>query len=176
MMLDGHAGVGSTIAMGGYDYHMGRRSDGEIRELHARRCMGASLQYAAANKTLLMMYVFSDGSLASNGMIDNSTDGRGKGVWTGDNSSTAGSMMLFFDPNATARPGVLRDQIGWYRSDGSVDTSSGAAANNVNLLAETAVLNYLALQGREGEYASLFGGLGSSVASLSPYIAFPQIV
>ena len=174
MVLDGHAGVG-TIAMGGYDYHTGRRSDGEVRDLRAGRCMGACLQYAVANNTPLMMYVFSDGSLASNGMVDNSTDGRGKGVWTGDNSSTAASMMLFFDPNATARPTVLRDQIGWYRSDGSVDTSSSAAANNVNLLVETAILNYLALQGREGEYASLFGGLGSSAASLNPYIAFPQI-
>ena len=84
-------------------------------------------------------------------------------------------IALFFDPNATTRPAVLRDQIGWYRSDASVDTSSSAAANNVNLLVETAILNYLALQGREGEYASLFGGLGSSAASLSPYIAFPQI-
>lgn len=175
MVLDGHAGVG-TIAMGGYDYHTGRRSDGEVRDLRAGRCMGACLQYAAANNTPLLLYVFSDGSLASNGMIDNSTDGRGKGVWTGDNSSTAGSMMLFFDPNATSRPTIIKDQIGWYRKDGSVDTASSAAANNVNLLAETVVLNYLALQGREGEYAGLFGGLGNSVSSLAPYIALPQIV
>jgi len=174
MVLDGHAGVG-TIAMGGYDYHTGNRSTGEVRDLRAGRCMGACLQYAAANNTPLMMYVFSDGSVASNGTIDNSTDGRGKGVWTGDNSSTATSMMLYFDPNASARPAVLRDQIGWFRSDASVDTSSSAAANNVNLLVETAVLNYLALQGREGEYGALFGGLGNSSAALSPYIAFPQI-
>lgn len=32
-----------------------------------------------------MMYVMSDGSLSSNGVIDNSTDGRGKGEWTSDN-------------------------------------------------------------------------------------------
>jgi len=175
MVLDGHAGVG-TIAMGGYDYHTGNRSSGEVRDLRAGRCMGACLQYAAANGTPLMMYVFSDGSLASNGMIDNSTNGRGKGVWTGDNSSTAASFMLFFDPGATSRPAVLRDQIGWFRPDASVDTSSSAAANNVNLLAETVVLNYLALQGREGEYGGLFGGLGNTTAALNPYLAFPKIV
>ena len=32
-----------------------------------------------------MIYVFSDGSLASNGRIDDSVGGRGKGEWTGDN-------------------------------------------------------------------------------------------
>jgi len=171
MVIDGHAGVG-TIAMGGFDYHTGNRSTGEVRDLRAGRCMGACLQYAAASGTPLLMYVFSDGSLSSNGTIDNSANGRGKGVWTGDNSSTAASMMLFYDPNATARPVVLRDQIGWFRSDASVDTSSSAVANNVNLLTEAVVLNYLALQGREGEYPGLFGSLGSSVGALSPYLAF----
>ena len=174
MVLDGHAGVG-TISMGGYDYHTGNRSNGEVRDLRAGRCMGACLQYAAANGTPLLMYVFSDGSLASNGMIDNSTDGRGKGVWTGDNSSTAASMMIYYDPNASARPIVLRDQIGWFRSDASVDTSSSAVANNVNLLTEAVILNYLALQNRVGDYGTLFGGLGSTTTALNPYTAFAPL-
>jgi len=166
MVIEGHAGAG-TIAMGGYDYHTGDRVAGERRDLRAGRCMGACLEYAARNNTPLMMYIFSDGSLASNGTIDNTPEGgpddpggRGKGVWTGDNSSTAASFMLFYDPNAGGRPAVIRDQIGFFRADGSVETASSAAANNVNLLAETVILNYLALQGREGEYPSLFSGLG----------------
>jgi len=180
MVIEGHAGAG-TIAMGGYDYHTGDRVAGERRDLRAGRCMGACLEYAARNNTPLMMYVFSDGSVASNGTIDNTPEGgpddpggRGKGVWTGDNSSTAASFMLFFDPNAGGRPAVIRDQIGYFRADGSVETASSAAANNVNLLAETVILNYLALQGREGEYSSLFSGLGASPPS--NLIAFSNII
>ena len=45
-----------------------------------------------------MIYVFSDGSLASNGMIDNSVGGRGKGVWTADNQSVAATYFLVFNP------------------------------------------------------------------------------
>ena len=180
MVIEGHAGAG-TIAMGGYDYHTGDRVAGERRDLRAGRCMGACLEYAARNNTPLMMYVFSDGSVASNGTIDNTPEGgaddpggRGKGVWTGDNSSTAASFMLFYDPNAGGRPAVIRDQIGFFRADGSVETASSAAANNVNLLAETVILNYLALQGREGEYSALFSGLGANPSN--NLIAFRNIL
>jgi hypothetical protein len=145
MVIDGHAGCG-TIAMGGYDYHTGDRSTGEIRDLRVGRCIGACLEYAARMVTPVMIYVFSDGSVASNGTIDNSLDGRGKGVWTGDNSSTAASFILVYSPNG--RTPILRDQIGYFRADGSVETASSPAANNVNLLADTVVLNYKLLTGQ----------------------------
>ncbi|HFD80685.1 MAG TPA: general secretion pathway protein GspF [Gammaproteobacteria bacterium] len=167
MVIDGHAGVG-TIAMGGYDYHTGDRATGEIRDLRAGRCIGACLEYAARSATPVMIYVFSDGSLTSNGTVDNSPEGRGKGVWTGDNSSTAASFLLVYNPRGPVPS--LRNQIGFFRADGSVETSSSPAANNVNLLAETVVLNYLALQGREGEYS---GPLGSNFANL---LAFGDII
>jgi hypothetical protein len=40
MVVDGRAGAG-TISMGGFDYHTGDRSTGEIRDLRAGRCIGA---------------------------------------------------------------------------------------------------------------------------------------
>ena len=53
-----------------------------------------------------MIYVFSDGSLSSNGNPDDTAStgagenlvlgGGGKGEWTGDNSSTAASFFLLF--------------------------------------------------------------------------------
>jgi hypothetical protein len=97
-----------------------------------------------------MIYVFSDGSLSSNGRLDNSTGGRGKGEWTGDNESTACSFFLVFNPagTITVSPTTLltdHHQIGWFSGDGSVTPSSSPAANNVNLLVNTVVANYLAL-------------------------------
>lgn len=166
MVIEGYAGAG-TISMGGFDYHTGERATGELRDLRAGRCIGACLEYAARKGVPLMIYVFSDGSLSSNGMIDDSENGRGKLVWTGDNQGTAASFFLVYNPNG--RPALLRPgqrQIGHFRPNGDVETASSPAANNVNQLVETVLLNYLALHGREGEFANkeLFPnhGLGSA--------------
>jgi len=163
LVANGYAGAG-TITMGGYDYHTGNRSTGEVRDLRAGRCIGACLEYAKAMGTSIMIYVCSDGSVASNGMIDESVDGRGKGVWTGDNSSTAASFYLVYNP--TGRPTVrTNNQIGYMRSDASVETASSPAANNVNLLVQTVILNYMALNGDQAEFATKFPshGLGNSI-------------
>jgi hypothetical protein len=168
MVVNGYAGAG-TIEMGGFDYHTGDRSTGEGRDFRAGECMGACLEYAARVGVPLMVYVFSDGSLASNGAIDNSTGGRGKGQWTADNQNTAASFFLVYNP--AGRPTAISNQIGSYTSDGNVNTSSSPAANQVNLLAETVVLNYLALHNRAGEFATLkwASGLGTSLGSAAAY-------
>ena len=174
MVINGFAGAG-TITMGGYDYHTGDRSTGELRDLRAGRCMGACLEYAARVGVPLMLYVFSDGSVASNGMVDNSEAGRGKGVWTGDNSSTAAAFFMVYNPGG--RPQALRQQIGYFRADGSVETASSPAANNVNLLVETVILNYLALHGEQNKFAGLFPGHGLGNAGLMDSVtAFAPIV
>ena len=104
LVLNGFAGAG-FITMGRFDYHTGERGAGEARDLRAGRCMGACLEYAARLGVPLMMYVFSDGSVASNGRIDDSAQGRGKGERTGDNQSTAASFFLVY--NQAGRPQLL---------------------------------------------------------------------
>jgi hypothetical protein len=155
LVINGFAGAG-TITMGGFDYHTGDRSTGEIRDLRAGKCMGACLEYAKKVGVPLMMYVFSDGSVASNGNIDDSVNGRGKGVWTGDNSSTASSFFMVYNPDGraeliggTPEEKAMHQQIGYMRSDASVETASSPAANNPNLLVETVLLNYMALHGEQ---------------------------
>ena len=183
LVMNGYAGAG-TVTMGGFDYHTGNRATGEVRDLRAGRCMGACLEYAARLGVPLMLYVYSDGSVFSNGMIDDSEFGRGKGVWTGDNSSTSASFFLVYNPNGT--PQLLgstpeqqarHQQIGYMRRDASVETASGPAANNVNLLVETVILNYMALHGEQANFASLFpnhglgnGQLMDSLTAFEPII------
>ncbi len=169
MVVNGFAGAG-TVAMGGYDYHGGARREGEVKDFRAGRCMGACLEYAARRGLPLMLYVFSDGSLSSNGVIDDSLEGRGKGEWTSDNQSTAASFFLVYNP--AGRPQLLdtnggperHQQIGWFTADGSVMNASTPAANNVNLLVETVILNYMALHGEQGLFPTLFpsNGLGNN--------------
>jgi len=178
--VEGYAGAG-TVEQGGYDYHDGTRATGEDRDFQAGQMMGAMLEFAARKNAPLMLYVISDGALSSNGMIDNSAGGRGKGQWTGDNSDTAATFALVFDPNATAaRPALTRanaNQIGYFRPNGSVETASSPVANNVGLLVQAIVLNYLALHGRQGEFGTVLpmNGLGSG-AALDALTAFQPIV
>lgn len=159
-----YAGAG-TITMGGFDYHTGDRSTGEARDLRAGRCIGAVLEYAARKNKPVMIYVFSDGSVFSNGMTDDSEGGRGKGVWTGDNQQTASAFFLVFNP--TGKPVLNPDldperarQIGFMRGSGDVETSSSPAANNVNLLVETVVMNYMALNGEHNLFKDTFPNQG----------------
>jgi hypothetical protein len=183
MVMNGFAGAG-TIEMGGYDYHGGRRAEGEVKDFRAGRCMGACLEYAARVGVPLMMYVFSDGSLSSNGAIDDTVDGRGKGEWTSDNSSTAAPFFLVYNPTGraqlmggTAAEQAVHQQIGYMRPDGSVETAATPAANQVNLLVETVILNYMALHGEQGNFGTLFPnhGLGNSTLQDS-LTAFEPIV
>ncbi|MDZ7925575.1 MAG: hypothetical protein U5M23_16340 [Marinagarivorans sp.] len=178
-----YAGAG-TITLGGYDYHTGDRSTGEQRDLRAGRCMGAVLEYAARKGKPVMMYVFSDGSVFSNGMTDDSVNGRGKGVWTGDNQQTASAFFLVYNP--TTKPVLLdtagktqaqHQQIGFMRASGDVETTSSPAANNVNLLVETVVLNYLALHGEQNLFTERFPkqGLGGAT-ELDRLTAFQSIL
>jgi hypothetical protein len=183
MVINGFGGAG-TIEMGGYDYHGGRRAEGEVKDFRAGQCMGACLEYAAQRQVPLMLYVTSDGSLSSNGVIDDTADGRGKGEWTSDNSSTSAPFFLVYNPNGrpqllggTAAEQARHQQIGWMRPDGSVDTGGSPAAGNVNLLVETIVLNYLALHGEQGAFGSLFTGQGlGGAAVLDALTAFEPIV
>ena len=183
MVISGYAGAG-TITMGGYDYHGQGRATGELRDLRAGRCMGACLEYAARRGMPLMLYVFSDGSLSADGQVDDTVDGRGKFMWTSDNQATAASFFLVYNPQGRAQlvttgaAGAARhQQIGYFRPDASVETASSPAANNVNLLVETVVLNYMALHGEQGQFGQKFptNGLGSAALQDS-LIAFEPIV
>jgi hypothetical protein len=186
LVIDGNAAAG-TIEMSGFDYHSGNRMDGEARDLNLGNCIGACLEYAARVGKPVMIYVFSDGSLASNGMIDSSVGGRGKGVWTADNQSVAATYFLVYSPNGRPVPAQtnpeLSLQIGNFNPDGSINTTSSPAGNNVPNLAQMVVLNYMALHGPNAiaQWPSLYGppnlvnSLGSGTA-LEPLIAFNPIV
>jgi hypothetical protein len=183
MVIEGYAGAG-CITMGGYDYHGGARAVGEVRDYRAGRCMGACLEYAARHNVPLMLYVFTDGSLSSNGVIDDSVQGRGKGEWTSDNQDTAASFILVYNPAGRPQlftgddiPALRHQQIGYFTANGDVQRSSTPGANNVNLLVQMVLLNYMALHGEQSLFDQRFPGhgLGNST-NLDRLTAFNPIV
>jgi hypothetical protein len=190
LVIDGNAAAG-TIEMDGFDYHTGDRATGEARDFNLGNCIGACLEYAARVGKPVMIYVFSDGSLASNGMIDDTAGGRGKGVWTGDNQNVAATYFLVYNPAGKPVPAQknpeLSLQLGWFNSDGSQNTTSSPAGNNVPNLVQMVVLNYMALHSDAAAAAwptlwpgpgntgpNLNNGLGSGTA-LEPLIAFQPL-
>ena len=178
LVIDGYAGAG-TIAMGGFDYHDGTRATGETRNFKAGQMIGAVLEYAQRKGKPVMIYVISDGSLSSNMMPDNSTAGRGKLGWQGDNSAVASTFFLVYSPSG--RPQLLNgaagQQIGYFSAAGNVVTSSSPAANSVPQLAELAILNYMGLLGTVGQFTTLFPwqslGAGSQLESLTAFAPIP---
>ena len=137
MVINGYAGAG-TVTMGGYDYHGQGRNTGETRNFRAGRCIGACLEYAARMNKPLMIYVFSDGSLSANGMVEQHRR-RPRQTRLGQRQPVDRRVV-----RAGPRPGGrvafrndARMQIGSMSAGGDVVTTSSPAANAVNLLVET---------------------------------------
>ena len=159
MVVNGFAG-GGCCEFNGYDYHNGTRATGEQKDLVVGECIGAAFEYARLQNKELVIYVFSDGSVFSDGELEGG-GGRGKGVWRGDRSTTAAVFMLAYTPElggASVRTG--QQQIGYFRSSGDIETGATRVANNVNLLVESVVLNYLALHDDLGRFDAVLPGHG----------------
>jgi len=186
LVIDGDAAAG-TIQLDGFDYHTGDRATGETRDFAAGQCIGACLEYAARVGKPVMIYVFSDGSLASNGMIDTSVAGRDKCVWTADNQNVAASYFLVYDPKAKPLPAQSNPemslQLGYCNPDGSQNTTSSPAGNNVPNLVQIVILNYMALHGTSAvaNWPTLWPApnvnntLGSGAQTLDPLISFQPL-
>ena len=180
LVVNGFAGAG-TITLGGYDYHDGTRATGESRNFRAGQMIGAVLEYAARVGKPVMIYVISDGSLNSNGMVDTSAAGRDKLGWQGDNSSVASTFFLVYSPKG--RPALLNgaagQQIGYFSASGNVVTSSSVVGNAVTTLVQVVILNYMGLLGTVNQYSSIFSqpsmGLGTA-AQMDALTAFAPIV
>ncbi len=178
LVLGGYAAAG-TITLGGYDYHDGTRASGEGRNFKAGQMIGAVLEYAHRVGAPVMIYVFSDGSLSATSSIDSSTGGRGKLGWQGDNQATASTFFLVYNPTGrpTLRNGAASQQIGFFSADGSVVSTSSPAANSVNQLVQTVILNYMGLLGTDAQFSTTFPmqGLGSATAQAN-LVSFAPIV
>ncbi|MAG32856.1 MAG: general secretion pathway protein GspF [Deltaproteobacteria bacterium] len=179
LVCEGHAGAG-TIEFGGYDYHGGTRSRGELKDFTAGQAIGACIEFAERNPLVgdLMIYLFSDGSVSSDGQIDNSADGRGKGAWQSDSSATASAVLLVY--RKSGKPDLMpaydpSRQIGYFRPTGAVETSTNAAANNPEALTQLVILNYMALHGdTPGDFNALFPG-NALQAEAANLVAFQAI-
>ena len=89
-----------------------------------------------------------------------------------DNQDTASPFFLVYNPGHkpvifTGSDGLTaaqHQQLGAFSADGNVVRAATPGANNVNLLVETVLLNYMALHQEQGLFGTKFptNGLGNS--------------
>lgn len=177
LVLDGIAGAG-TITKGGHDYHTGNRSTGEARDFEAGVAMGQCLELAAKKGKDLMLYVFTDGGVSSNGTIDATVAGRGKGVWTGDSGERSAAFVLVYKAGGAGRLAIRKAgrQLGYFRDSGqAVDVASSPFAQNVERMSMTILLNYMALDGTEGNFADIVGANNPIAIDRDKYLMLTKI-
>ena len=159
LVLAGFAGAG-TIEFGGYDYHDGTRATGERKDEIAGQAIGAALEYAARDQPPARDLP-DERRLAVERRRGRQLGGRraASSCWRGDNSDTASTVMLVFDPDGrpaahrrrATRSGATARRARWRRPASPI-------ADNVTALAEAVVLNYLALHGEVGRFATVLPG------------------
>ncbi len=179
VVVNGYGGAG-TIEYGGRDYHQDPRPETDGKDFVVGQVIGGALEYAALLGKPLMIYLFSDGAVsADTDRPEDDGNGTTKFRWRSDNSQTAASAILVYSPNGqpVLRNGAASQQLGHFRRDGNVETSSSPFANSVETLAEMVVLNYLGLHGEQAMFGQVLDnpGLGTG-AAVDPYIAFDPIV
>lgn len=179
VVVNGFGGAG-TIEYGGRDYHQDPRPETDGKDFVVGQVIGAALEYAALSNKPLMLYLFSDGAVsADTNRPEDDGNGTTKFRWRSDNSQTAASAILVYSPVAqpVLRNGAASQQMGYFRANGNVETSSSPFANSVETLSEMVVLNYLGLHGEQGMFGQVLDGpsLGTG-AAVDPYIAFDPIV
>jgi hypothetical protein len=116
-------------------------------------------------------------------MIDNSTGGRGKGQWTGDNQATGCAFFLVLRPTGKpaiytgggTTPAARRQQLGYFRASGDVETSGSPGANSVVSLVDLVLLNYMALHNKQGDFATVFPNSVLNAAGIDNWISFNPV-
>lgn len=174
LVLDGHIGVG-TVEKGGYDYHNRTRATGEVRDFDAGELVGRIVRLAALKERNVMIYVYTDGGITSRAETDDSQEGRGKFIWTGDSGQRSSAFMLVYRHagRATLRNGTR--QIGHFKESGSVENTATPASNSSLNLCKLITANYLALHGEEGMLEQVVGD-NPFGQNLAQYLIFQPIV
>lgn len=170
MVLDGFAATG-TITLGGYDYHDGTRTRGDSSDRQVGEVVGRILQIAAEKQKQVVVYVFTDGGVGTNGVLD---PANGRLVWSGDSGQRSSSVMFAYDPIQKPSMRTANRQMGHYKAGGSVENNASPMSNSVNNLAKAVVLNYLALHGLEGDLEKVVGDNPFS-GSMNRHLFFNKI-
>lgn len=186
LVLDKIAGAG-TITIGGGDYHNRAMMTTHAKDVDVGEAIGRCIHLAATKRENCVIHLYTDGGVAadSGGASEMATiPGIGdiaKVRWAGDSGTRSAALMLVYkhghDGASLVREdnnNVPRRQVGNFVRGGGVDRSTVIGDSTVNLW-KAIMLNYLACQGREGDFETIFG-LGSLPPNADQLIRMKSIV
>jgi len=167
LVLDSIAGAG-TITIGGADYH-GRGSIlSHTKDVEIGMAIGRCILLAKEKGKNLAIHLYTDGGVAGDaGGVSEPVTVLGIGAvekirWSGDSGTRSSAMLIFYkhdhDGSSLVKENSSgpRRQIGNFLLNGGVDLST-VIGNSTDNLWKAIMLNYLAAQGREGEFEDIFG-------------------
>jgi hypothetical protein len=152
--------VGSAcIQLGGFDYHSGNRNRGaqDNLDISAGRLIGNILRMALILNKKIFIYVTTNGSVVSEDIALEDSNGRG---WVSDFGAASCVYALYFDPTATGRVSTAKgNQIGGYTSGQVVDTVNTYTGGSPELTAAAIFANYLNLHSGSLDPKAVFQSL-----------------
>jgi hypothetical protein len=167
LVLDSIAGAG-TITLGGGDYHGGAAMTTHATDRRVGQAIGRCILLAKEKKKNIAIHLFTDGGVAGDsGGLSEPVIIQGLGTvnkvkWTGDSGTRSAAMLLVYKHDHDGTPLVRenaqgpRRQVGNFLKNGGVNLST-VIGNNTENLWKAIMLNYLAAQGKEGEFEDFFG-------------------
>jgi hypothetical protein len=173
LVLDGYIGAG-TIVLGGYDYHDGTRASGDARDFELGQLIGAIMELAAVKRKDVVVYVLTDGGVAAQETVDNSTGGGGKFIWTGDSGQRSSTFMMVYKKDGKPFTRKSNRQLGYFKANGAVEGAALLTSNSVVNTSKAMIANYLALHGNEGTLESILGD-NPFGANIERYLVFDKL-
>lgn len=170
LVLDNIAGAGA-ITIGGGDYHGGTAVNTHSKDMEVGRAIGKCILLAKEKGKNLAIHLYTDGGVAGDagGLAEPvETLGVGNGnivekvKWTGDSGTRSSALLLVYKHNHDGSSLVREDSKGARRQVGNFIKNGGVnlntiVGNSTENLWKAIMLNYLAAQGKEGEFESIFG-------------------
>lgn len=174
LVIDQIAGAG-TITIGGCDYHGNAMATTHEKDRQIGEAIGRCILLASQKASNLAIHLYTDGGVVSDAggatqpQVIPGLGAVNKILHVGDSGTRSAALLLFYkhdhDGSSLVREnanGEPRRQVGNFVKNGGVDLGTVVGDSTENLW-KAIMLNYLAAQGKEGEFESMFG-----VGSLPP--------
>ena len=167
LVLDSIAGAG-TVTIGGGDYHGGTAVNTHAKDVEVGQAIGRCILLAKEKGKNLAIHLYTDGGVAGDaGGLSEPVNvlniGQVEKVrWTGDSGTRSAALLLVYKHNHDGSSLVRenadgpRRMVGNFVKNGGVNLST-IIGNNTENLWKAIMLNYLAAQGREGDFEDIFG-------------------
>lgn len=168
LVIDKIAGAG-TITIGGCDYHGNMMANTHAKDFQVGETIGRCILLAKEKGENLAIHLYTDGGVsadsggATQAQVINGIGEVNKVIWTGDSGTRSSALLIVYkhdhDGSSLVREnndGIPRRQVGNFIKAGGVNLSTVVGDSTENLW-KAIMLNYLAAQGKEGDFEDVFG-------------------